>query len=517
MKASSFSPFLPCPIGFTRYGLIIHLLIHAFAHSLIAQSRSSTQTQINNLLPTNGSRQINAAILRLAFNATLNYTDTKTGIVGPQGPKGDRGENATATIYQSNFAANLDNANLWVNGSSTFTRYNGQLIVSSVDDAVGFGNPALYRENQLINVYVDFVKTGSDVVVVPCYGGTNSSYTLTATGRYYFQLKRTYTYPIPDYNVILFQPTGVGGAKSFTLNSLTITESGAGFSDNLPWVKLGKNAQASYNSVAIGLRANYAANYRDGVVIGTDAASDQQGAVVIGANANGMHNPAYGAASGSDLVALGSGAKAYGWRTTALGAFAGAGGQSGTAIGAGAFAGCSHCVAVGKGAFVLGFPAFGTGNHYTGSVLTSENSQIYFGNGWAHRFPDHPVNNVEFPTNDESYWPAYRKVVLHGTDAFDARPTPGSFNVAGGDIVLMAGRGTGTANGGRVQLMTAPPASGTAPNEKKPAALGLEIDDSTTPADGTRLLLLDIQTNTLKRVKLTAADGNGRKLLYVDN
>jgi hypothetical protein len=59
--------------------LLIHLLIHAFAHCLMGQTRSSTQTQINNLLPTNGSRQINASILRSAFNATLNYTDTKTG------------------------------------------------------------------------------------------------------------------------------------------------------------------------------------------------------------------------------------------------------------------------------------------------------------------------------------------------------------------------------------------------------------------------------------------------------
>lgn len=497
--------------------ILFSLLTTHVSLLLFAQSRSSTQNQINNLLPTNGSRQITAASLRSAFNVTLNYTDTKMGIVGPAGPKGDRGESATAPIYQSNFSTNLDETNLWVNGSSTFTRTSGQLIISHVDDAVGFGNPTLYRENQLINVYVDFVKTGSDVVVTPCYGGTNSSYTLTATGRYFFQLKRTFTYPIPDYNVVLFQPTGVGGAKSFTLNSLTITESGAGFSDNLPWVKLGKEAQATYNSVAIGLRANYAANYRDGVVIGTDAASDQQGAVVIGSNANGMHNPAYGAASGSDLVALGSGAKAYGWRTTSLGAFAGAGGQSSTAIGAGAFAGCSHCVAVGKGAFVVGFPTFGLGNNYAGGILASESSQIYFGNGWAHRFPAHPVNNTEFPPNDDSYWPVNRKVVLHGTDAFDARPVPSSLHVAGGDIVLMAGRGTGTANGGRVQLMTAPPAAGTTANDKNPAVVAAELDDSTTSADGTRLLLLDIQTNTLKRVKLTPADGNGRKLLYVEN
>jgi hypothetical protein len=65
--------------------------------------------------------------------------------------------------------------------------------------------------------------------------------------------------------------------------------------------------------------------------------------------------------------------------------------------------------------------------------------------------------------------------------------------------------------------MTAPPASGTAPNDKNPAVLAAELDDSMTPADGTRLLLLDIQTNTLKRVRLTAADGSGRKLLYVEN
>jgi hypothetical protein len=166
---------------------------------------------------------------------------------------------------------------------------------------------------------------------------------------------------------------------------------------------------------------------------------------------------------------------------------------------------------------VVAFPSFGTGSHYTGGVLSSESSQIYFGNGWGHRFPDHPVNNVEFPPNDESYLPTHRKVVLHGTDAYDARVTPSSFDVAGGDIALMAGRGTGTGRGGKVQLLTAPPASGTAFNEKNPAVVAAEFDESTTATDGTRLLLFDLQTNTLKRVKLTAPDGQNRKLLYVEN
>lgn len=419
-------------------------------------------------------------------------------------------------IFQSNFNIAQADVNLWVNGSSTSSRANGQLIISTVDDAIGFGDYTKYRENQLLYVSIDFVRTGGDVLVSPCYGcGTTSSFLLTATGKYFFTLKRTYTYPLTDYNVVLLQPAAGNTAKSFTLNAVTITDGGAGFSDALPFVKIGAGAAGAYNSVTIGKSATYSASFLDGVAIGTNAKTDQQGGVVVGAEANGMLNTTFGVAGGSDLIAVGYKAKAYGWRTTAIGARSGAAGQSSTVIGAGAFSGISHGVALGRGAFVYGFPAFGTGQLHTGSVIVSDGSQLYFGNGWAHRYNPHPIDDAEYGVNDDNFFPANRTVVLHGHDAYDARTSPSSFNIAGGNLAMMAGRGTGTGAGGKFQVYTAPVASA-GQNEKNTPVLALEVDASTTSSDGTRLFLYDLQTSTLKRVKLAPADGNGRKMLYVD-
>lgn len=419
-------------------------------------------------------------------------------------------------IYQSNFAVNEAEVNFWVNGGSTHSRSGGQLVITSVDDAIGFGDETKFKEGQLIHVFIDFVKTGGDVIATCQYGGFGaSSVTLKATGRYFFTLKRpAYSYPISGYNIFLLQP--INGVKSFTLNSLSITDGGTGFDVNGLQVKIGVNTEANYNSVVIGKDAKYTATYLDGVVIGAGARSDTQNGVVIGGLADGNHDATYGTSAGSDLVAIGYKAKSYGWRNTAIGASAGAAGQSSTAFGAGAFAGLGHSVAFGRGGYIMYTPPFGTGKLYNGHLLSAEVNQIYFGNGWAHRYKPHPVNDVEYGVNSDSYYPSNNAVVLHGLDAYDDRETPASFNIAGGDIAIMSGRGTGTGVSGRVQLLTSPP-SGVGQNEKNPAVVGLEIDASTNPYDGTRLLLYDLYNSTLKRVKLAPPDGSGRMMLYIDN
>lgn len=427
---------------------------------------------------------------------------------------------SNSVIYQSNYAANSNGVNFWLNGGSTSSRTGGQLIISNVDDSIGFGDYTSYKEGQLIHVFIDFVKTGADVLATAHYGGGGTSnFRLSATGKYFFTLKRrNYTYPLIDFNTFLLTPIDGTGARSFTLNSLTIIDGGTGFDTNHHSVVVGMGASQlfpGYDSVVIGKNAKYMGNFQEGTIIGSNARSDQQNAVVIGGFADGNWDDDYGCGNGSDLVAVGYKAKAFGWRTTAIGASAGAGGQSSTAFGAGAWSGVSHGVAFGRGAFLNYSPPFGLGKHYTGTLLAGETRQIYFGNGWAHRFPPHPINDTEYGVNDDTYFPADRAVVIHGLDAFDSRPVPSSFNIPGGDLALFAGRGTGTGASGKISFLTAPP-SGVGQNEKNPGVVAFEIDAGQGAYDGTRLLVLDLYNNQLKRVKLAPADGSNRMVLYVD-
>jgi len=370
------------------------------------------------------------------------------------------------------------------------------------------------------NVWVDFVKTGANMLVTCQYNGWSySNVILKATGKYFFTLKRgSYVYPFAQFNVLTMQPLSGTGARSFTLNSLTITDRGTGFDVNSSQIIIGMGAKANYpyKSVVIGAGAEYTASLLDGVVIGAGARTDTQNGVVIGGLADGNFDNSFGTAGGSDLVAIGYKAKAYGWRNTAVGASAGAAGQSTTAFGAGAFAGLSHSIAFGRGAYLMYTPPFGTGKFYNGHLLSAATNQIYFGNGWAHRYKPHPINDTEYGVNNDSYFPANDAVVIHGLDAYDDRAVPSSFNVAGGDIALFSGRGTGTANGGKIQFLTAPP-SGVGQNEKNPGVVAFQVDNSTNPYDGTRLLLYDLYNNTLKRVKLMPPDGSNRMMLYIDN
>lgn len=82
----------------------------------------------------------------------------------------------TTLIYQSNFSENTDGFDGYVNGRSSFQRTNNQLSVTQFDDAVGFGEATKFKQNMLLHVSVDFVKTGADIIVSPCYGCGTTSY-----------------------------------------------------------------------------------------------------------------------------------------------------------------------------------------------------------------------------------------------------------------------------------------------------------------------------------------------------
>ncbi|TAG24359.1 MAG: hypothetical protein EAZ32_18705 [Cytophagia bacterium] len=415
----------------------------------------------------------------------------------------------SAAVYQSDYANNA-NGVVALNGSANIQRQNGQLAVSNISNGaiIGFGDAAKFRESQLLSVYVDFVKTSGDVAVAARFGNPYS-YLLTKTGKYLFTISRTGTYPLGDFNVVVFQP--IGSTNSFSINTMTITDGGAGFDVNTPFVKIGNGAKGDFNSVVIGKEANYAGNFRDGIVVGTNAKTDQQGSVVIGAEASGNWDNTYGCAGGNDQTILGYAGRGYGWRTTALGAWSAAGGQSSTAIGAGAVSLTSHSVAIGRGAFAANVPGLS-------GILTTDVRKLYLGNSYAHRFPKHPLNDTDYGVdNGDNTNPASVEIEIHGQDAYDARPTPTDLNRSAGHLGLYAGRGTGTGAGGEVRFYTAPTKTNTPANEKNEAIPAAKFDASAVPADGTRFWLYDVQSGALKRVKLTPPDAQGRKMLFVEN
>tara|TARA_R110000803_G_scaffold175116_1_gene237666 strand:- start:729 stop:1031 length:303 start_codon:yes stop_codon:yes gene_type:complete len=89
-------------------------------------------------------------------------------------------------------------------------------------------------------------------------------------------------------------------------------------------------------------------------------------------------------------------------------------------------------------------------------------------------------------------------------------------DIAGGDINIAGGKGTGSAAGGVVNLQTAISAtSGTSLNSLE---TGVSVDGSNTAGE-TRMLLYDVDAGSLVRVSVGAADsgGTGYKVLRVPN
>lgn len=106
----------------------------------------------------------------------------------------------------------------------------------------------------------------------------------------------------------------------------------------------------------------------------------------------------------------------------------------------------------------------------------------------------------------------------------NASPQPVTFgntaaagtNIAGADLTIRAGAGTGTGVGGSLIIQTAPAvASGATPGTQVNAG---QFDASTT-AGQTRFLLYDVDNGTLERVTVGAADsgGAGFKVLRIPN
>lgn len=205
-------------------------------------------------------------------------------------------------------------------------------------------------------------------------------------------------------------------------------------------VAVGKGARAIGNGRNVALGADSTANGESIVAIGWNVSSHTSSSVVIGASASGSLSIGNSAVSGSNSVAIGSSATtttavdavAIGTSSTATrssvaigrGATANAGGERGSvAIGYGATNATYYSTAIGKG-------ATNTAHHQIvmGSTDTDQQrTDIYFGSGVVAASPV-----------------AY---TIHGSGASGT-------DVAGANISIAGGKGTGSAHGGNVIFQT---------------------------------------------------------------
>ncbi len=226
---------------------------------------------------------------------------------------------------------------------------------------------------------------------------------------------------------------------AFTAAYVTVASvSGAGANS----AKLGDGSLAGgTRSAAFGDTASAAGV--NSIAVGYDAAinSGSTGAVLIGKG--GRINDG----AGGENVGIGQDVSVTGWRGVAVGALSRATAVSATAIGYLTSADHVHAFAAGRGAF------------------TSADGQAVIGcsSGPWDFFPNngHTAKYTDRSGADSDRDPAAMPSTIHGVDGVDSRAVP-TANIVGGDLVLAAGRPSGSGTGGSLKFQTAPAgASGT--------------------------------------------------------
>ncbi len=297
---------------------------------------------------------------------------------------------------------------------------------------------------------------------------------------------------------------------------------------------------------------------KKGVVIGEDALTTSAAGVAVGdaaqARSDGVAIGQQASAGGFDpevripgpeAIAIGAQARAEGWRCSAIGARAVAGSVSATAIGRGAYAWGPHMIAIGRGAYME--KVDNSPDLHLQNACGIAGDSLWLGGTMAHKMIDRTGDTYIHETQDggdgSSRWDVRthlpRTYTIHGMDAYDARfeQNPERFqadqydpenpatwtnrtdkDVAGGDLHIAAGRGTGTAQGGSLELQTAP-AGAVSQNRKNPLRTGMKIDTDYHTQHATPMLLWDNTARRLKRVYVGPPDsgGPGFRVLVIEN
>jgi len=281
------------------------------------------------------------------------------------------------------------------------------------------------------------------------------------------------------------------------------------------------------------------------VAIGDKARAIRGNGVAIGQGAVTRPHPTVAPGVGRETVAIGAGAQAVGWRCSAVGAGARAGVVSATALGRATYAWGAHMIAIGRGAFMQTIKKSRDLNVQNACGIAGDS--LWLGGRMCHKYIDYTGDSYVHAVNDggdgKKRWDVGtfrpKTYTIHGMDAYDARfdQDPKRFkkarydpndkttwtqredkDVPGGSLHIAAGRGTGTATGGAVELQTAP-AGNVSQNRKNPLKTGLRIDTDYITKNGTPMLLWDNRARRLKRVLVGPPDsgGKGFRALVVEN
>lgn len=238
------------------------------------------------------------------------------------------------------------------------------------------------------------------------------------------------------------------------------------------------------------------------VIVGSqNSLDDVPNSIIIGSgNKISTGAPLYGSAFSWGTIVIGANSEAKNGRCVVVGVDSIAGSVSGTAIGSLAGAYQDHDIALGRGARTLR-TVEDSGNASIGKSVFD----LYLNSGICHRYTEEGTGTVI----DESAG-GLDELRYHGHDAFDDVDGTDT-SVAGGDVAICGGRGTGTAGGGDVHLKVAP-AGGADNNTKNALRAALTAD---TTADSTETGILIFGDGQMRRVKMEAASG-GKRTLYVD-
>lgn len=307
------------------------------------------------------------------------------------------------------------------------------------------------------------------------------------------------------------------GASSAAAGASSVAVGRSASAANSQTSAIGNSASAEANG---GTTIGYSSvvTSPSGVAIGASAQSlvGGTGAVAVGATAQATARSVaigYGATSVDLTVAIGYGAVVTG-QSVAVGYATDTSGGSATAIGYTANSAGNASVAVGHGsvASATGSTAIGksASDAFSGTAIgrgstTTAGNQFVSGSGTL------PINNVYFGKGVTNASPS--AYAVNGTGGSGA-------DIAGGDLNLAGGRGTGTGTTGKVNVQTAPAAGSTGSAANNLVSCAQFDAHAGTGTNGeSRFLLLDTETNTLKRIVFGAdnSGGAGLKVLCVAN
>lgn len=271
------------------------------------------------------------------------------------------------------------------------------------------------------------------------------------------------------------------------------------------------------------------------VTLGHKAQVKNEDGIAIGHRSSATGYSGVSGETAAETVAIGADARAEGWRCSAVGARARAGVVSATALGRGTLAWGPHMIAIGRGSLmerVKESPELNVAN-----ACGISGDSLWLGGRMAHKMIDRTGDSYIHEKVDggdgKSRWDVRpsrpQTFTIHGMDAYDARFDQDSnrFNrerfdkadrstwhnreekdVAGGSLHIAAGRGTGTANGGSVELQTAP-AGEVSQNRKNKLKTAIRIDTNYSSENGTPMLLWDNSAKKLKRVMVGPPNSGG--------